>query len=157
MGQKARRFEELDGSANAVYRAGKEGVTSEPSLARSSWTFGDEDMWEMQERIARFDSERFQSLGPGYLALSIAGEAGELANVMKKLWRKDPAIGRPEGFDLAAREDREQIGDEIADIVMLCVVLANHLQIDVEAELERKLKVIDDRLQRGYYGAEGRS
>ena len=114
------------------------------------------EMWEMQQRIARFDSERFHSLGPGYLALSIAGEAGELANRMKKLWRKDSGIGRPEGFRLADREDREQVADELADIVMLCIVLANHLDIDVEAELKRKLDVIDDRLHRGYYGAEGR-
>lgn len=114
-------------------------------------------MWKMQERIARFDSERFQSLGPGYLALSVAGEAGELANIMKKLWRTDPGIGRPDGFGLVDPEDHERIADEIADIVMLCVVLANHLNVDVEAELQRKLEVIDDRLRRGYYGAEGRA
>ena len=113
-------------------------------------------MWEMQERIAHFDEERFESLGPGYLALSVAGEAGELANLMKKLWRKDPGVGSPAGFALPESGDVRQIADEIADIVMLCVVLANHLSIDVEAELARKLAVIDDRLQRGYYGAEGR-
>ena len=111
----------------------------------------------MQERIARFDTERFRTLGPGYLALSVAGEAGELANFMKKLWRKDPAIARPDGFAPVTQEDRAQIGDEIADIVMLCVVLANHLGIDVEVELARKLEVIDDRLQTGYFGAEGRT
>lgn len=114
-------------------------------------------MWKMQERIARFDSERFQSLGPGYLALSVAGEAGELANFMKKLWRKDQAIGRPDGFEQVAAEDRGQIGDEIADVVMLCIVLANHLGLDVESELIRKLQVIDDRLRTGYFGAEGRT
>ena len=114
-------------------------------------------MWEMQKRIARFDSERFQSLGPGYLALSVAGEAGELANFMKKLWRKDPGIGRPDGFEHVSAEDRAQIGDEIADVVMLCIVLANHLGIDVETELTRKLQIIDERLQAGYFGTEGRA
>jgi NTP pyrophosphatase (non-canonical NTP hydrolase) len=113
-------------------------------------------VWEMQERIARFDAERFQSLGPGYLALSVAGEAGELANFVKKLWRKDTSIARADGFAPVTPEDRAQIGDEIADIVMLCVVLANHLAIDVEAELVRKLEVLDDRLRTGYFGAEGR-
>ena len=114
-------------------------------------------MWEMQERIARFDKERFQSLGPGYLALSIAGEAGELANGIKKLWRHDAAIGRAEGFPVVSGQDHAQVADEIADIMMLCTVLANHLEVDVEAELARKLGVIDERLQEGYYGAEGRS
>ncbi len=114
-------------------------------------------MWRMQQEIASFDNERFQSLGPGYLALSVAGEAGELANLMKKLWRKNPGIGGPDGFALPEGEDRDRIADEIADIIMLCVVLANHLDIDVEAELIRKLKVIDERLRSGYYGAEGRA
>jgi NTP pyrophosphatase (non-canonical NTP hydrolase) len=113
-------------------------------------------MWEMQERLALFDSERFQSLGPGYLALNVAGEAGELANFMKKLWRKSPAIGGPDGFQQVTADDRVQIGDEIADVVMLCVVLANHLGIDVEHELTRKLEIIDSRLQTGYFGAEAR-
>ena len=113
-------------------------------------------MWEMQERIARFDSERFQSLGPGYLALSVAGEAGELANFVKKLWRKRPDIGSTEGFSAVEPTDRIHIADELADVVMLCTVLANHLSIDLEAELARKLSVIDERLQKGYYGAEGR-
>jgi len=114
-------------------------------------------MWELQQHIAQFDSERFQSLGPGYLALSIAGEAGELANFVKKLWRKHPQIAQPTGFTVPDQADRAQIGDEIADVVMLCIVLANHLAIDVEAELTRKLEVIDGRLQSGYYGAEGRA
>lgn len=150
--------ERLDGCANPVYRAGKRGVTNavEPPDRRAS-TRGMLGMWQMQLQIARFDNEHFQSLGPGYLALSVAGEAGELANLMKKLWRKNPGIGDPEGFALPEGEDREKIADEIADIVMLCVVLANHLNIDVEAELARKLEVIDKRLQSGYYGAEGRA
>ncbi len=114
-------------------------------------------MWGMQQQIARFDSERFQSLGPGYLALNIAGEAGELANLMKKLWRKDPSIAGPEGFAQITPEDCAQIGDEIADVVMLCAVLANHLQLDIEAELTRKLQVIDERLRTGYFGVEGRA
>ncbi len=112
-------------------------------------------MWEMQGRIARFDAERFHSLGPGYLALSIAGEAGELANDVKKVWRRNPNVGRPDGFAAAGAEDRARFADELADIVMLCVVLANHLDLDIEAELARKLGVIDERLRSGYYGAEG--
>jgi NTP pyrophosphatase (non-canonical NTP hydrolase) len=114
-------------------------------------------VWDMQERIARFDAERFNPLGPGYLALNIAGEAGELANFVKKLWRRDTAIAGPDGFATMTADDRVQIGDEIADVVMLSVVLANHLGIDVEAELVRKLAVLDDRLQTGYFGAEGRA
>jgi NTP pyrophosphatase (non-canonical NTP hydrolase) len=108
----------------------------------------------MQQRVARFDAERFQSLGPGYLALSVAGEAGELANLMKKLWRLDPDIGARNGFDAIPADQRALIADELADVMMLSIVLANHLGIDVEQELSRKLKVVDERLRSGYYATE---
>ncbi|MPZ14557.1 MAG: hypothetical protein GEU73_09065 [Chloroflexi bacterium] len=111
-------------------------------------------MWEMQRRIAAFDAERFQSLGPGYVALNLAGEAGELANAIKKLWRSDPRIGQPDGYAALGAPDRARVGEELADILMMSVVLANHLDIDIEAELVRKLAVIDQRLQAGYYGHE---
>ena len=114
-------------------------------------------MWEMQRRIEDFDRERFQSLGPGYLALSLAGEAGELANFMKKLWRKNVAVGGSDGFSAIELKDNSQIADELADIVMLSLVLANHLDIDIETELVRKLELIDERLSAGYYGAEAAS
>ncbi len=110
----------------------------------------------MQTRVADFDAQHFQSLGPGYVALNIAGEAGELANAVKKLWRADPRIAQPEGYAAIGGEQLSKIADEIADIAMLTLVLANHLGIDVEAEVGRKLDVIDARLQGGYYGHEAK-
>ena len=111
-------------------------------------------MWRMQEVIAAFDAERFTTLGPGYLALNIAGEAGELAGVIKKLWRSEPSIGLPEGFAAVGPDARALIADELADVVILSVVLSNHLGIDVEAEVQKKLDVIEQRLRSGYYGHE---
>jgi NTP pyrophosphatase (non-canonical NTP hydrolase) len=113
-------------------------------------------MWNMQARVAEFDAERFRSLGPGYVALSLAGEAGELANKIKKFWRLDPAIGLPEGYAAVPQESLPSVAEEIADIVMLSIVLANHLGIDVEQALTDKLAIIDGRLRGGHYGAEGR-
>ncbi|OGG46552.1 MAG: hypothetical protein A3F84_18675 [Candidatus Handelsmanbacteria bacterium RIFCSPLOWO2_12_FULL_64_10] len=113
-------------------------------------------MWRTQEEIAAFDAARFTSLGPGYLALNLAGEAGELANLVKKLWRADPAMGQPEGFSAVSAESRVQLADEMADVVITTIVLANHLGIDVEIEVARKLAVIDERLRAGYYGREAR-
>jgi NTP pyrophosphatase (non-canonical NTP hydrolase) len=109
-------------------------------------------MWQMQETVAQFDASRFRSLGPGYIALSLAGEAGELANVVKKAWRADPLVGQPSGYESVSTEHRALLADELADVVMLSLVLANHLGIDIEAEVERKLTTIDERLGRGYYG-----
>src|ERR1700741_2898855 len=100
-------------------------------------------MWMIQREIGEFDAQRFTSLGPGYLALNLAGEAGELANFVKKLWRRDPAIGGPEGFAVLDESDRAQVSDELADVAILTMVLANHLGIDVEAEARKKLAVIE--------------
>ena len=113
-------------------------------------------MWHIQEEIAVFDAARFTSLGPGYLALNLAGEAGELANVVKKLWRANPAISQPEGFAAVSADAKALIADEMADVIITAIVLANHLGIDVEAEVLRKLKVIEERLSAGYYGSEAR-
>ncbi|MEA2642880.1 MAG: MazG-like family [Chloroflexota bacterium] len=113
-------------------------------------------MWRLQSEVAAFDAARFQSLGPGYVALSLAGEAGELANQIKKLWRIEPRIGQPDGYSAVGETERALIADEVADVLMLGLVLANHLGIDVEAELRRKLEVIDARLRTGHYGNEAR-
>jgi NTP pyrophosphatase (non-canonical NTP hydrolase) len=112
-------------------------------------------MWNMQTKVAAFDAERFRSLGPGYVALSLAGEAGELANEIKKIWRLDPAIGQPDGYAAVPADSLPLLADEIADVVMLSIVLSNHLGIDIEQALATKLDVIDQRLRHGHYGAEG--
>ncbi len=113
-------------------------------------------MWKTQERIAAFDADRFQSLGPGYLALNLAGEAGELANVIKKLWRTDARIGAPDGFEAIPPESRARLADELADVIIIGVVLANQLGLDIDAEVDRKMRVIEERLNGGYYGHEAK-
>lgn len=113
-------------------------------------------MWKTQERIAAFDADRFQTLGPGYLALSLVGEAGEVADIVKKLWRTEPRMGASDGFTAIPLESQKSLADELADVVILSVVLANHLGIDIEEAAERKLAVIEERLAAGYYGHESK-
>lgn len=114
-------------------------------------------MWWMQQHVADFDTQRFQSLGPGYMALNLAGEVGELANAMKKIWRTDPMIGQPSGYGRISEEQRALIADEVADVILCTLVLANHLGIDVETAVAHKLGVIDQRLRSGHYGHEAKS
>jgi NTP pyrophosphatase (non-canonical NTP hydrolase) len=113
-------------------------------------------MWKTQEHISAFDSDRFQTLGPGFLALSLMGEAGEVADVVKKLWRTEPRMGSRDGFAAMPPDVREALAEELADVVILAVVLANHIGVDIEHEAERKLTVIEERLATGYYGHESR-
>ena len=68
-----------------------------------------------------------------FLALAICGEAGELANLVKKIWRGDEV-------------DSEEIRDEIADIRIYLEHLARHLKLDLDAACERKLEVVAERL-----------
>jgi NTP pyrophosphatase (non-canonical NTP hydrolase) len=68
-----------------------------------------------------------------FLALAICGEAGELANLVKKSWRGDPV-------------DSNAIQDEIADIRIYLEHLARHLDIDLDRACEQKLDVVADRL-----------
>jgi NTP pyrophosphatase (non-canonical NTP hydrolase) len=68
-----------------------------------------------------------------FLALAIAGEAGELANLMKKEWQGD-------------KVDDHNLREEIADIRIYLEHLARHLHIDIDTACEEKLKVVADRL-----------
>ncbi len=69
-----------------------------------------------------------------FLALAICGEAGELANLIKKMWRGD---GIKAG----------EIRDEIADIQIYLRHLATHLGIDIDAACHSKLLVVEKRLE----------
>src|SRR5258708_270844 len=67
-----------------------------------------------------------------FLALAICGEAGELANLIKKIWRGDEV-------------DEAQIRDEIADIRIYLEYISRHLNIDLDRACERKLDEVADR------------
>ena len=68
-----------------------------------------------------------------FLALAICGEAGELANLIKKLWRGDAV-------------EEAEIRDEIADIRIYLEHLSRHLRIDLDYECDRKLDEVANRL-----------
>ena len=68
-----------------------------------------------------------------FLALATCGEAGELANVMKKKWQGDEV-------------DRDHLRDEIADIRIYLEHLAHHPEIDIDQVCDAKLDVVAARL-----------
>jgi NTP pyrophosphatase (non-canonical NTP hydrolase) len=68
-----------------------------------------------------------------FLTLAICGEAGELANLVKKMWRGDEV-------------DPEHIRDEIADIRIYLEHISRHLDIDLDKACERKLDEVHKRL-----------
>lgn len=72
-------------------------------------------------------------------ALCICGEAGELANKVKKFARGSLTLG--EVLPLAA--------DELVDVLVYCFNMAAALDIDLEHEYDRKRRVNVDRFRKG--------
>jgi NTP pyrophosphatase (non-canonical NTP hydrolase) len=70
-----------------------------------------------------------------FLALAITGEAGELANLVKKAWRGDDI-------------DPASVRDELADIRIYLEHLTRHLGIDLDQACQQKLDEVSDRLSR---------
>ncbi len=68
-----------------------------------------------------------------FLALAIAGEAGELANLIKKEWRGDVLDFRQWLVD-----KQPEIGAEMADIMLYMNHMANLLSLDLEEEIVKK-------------------
>jgi NTP pyrophosphatase (non-canonical NTP hydrolase) len=68
-----------------------------------------------------------------FLTLAICGEAGELANLIKKSWRGD-AI------------DLEKVRHEIADIRIYLNQLATHLGFDIDDACKEKLHIVGERI-----------
>lgn len=69
-----------------------------------------------------------------FLALSLCGEVGELANKIKKHW--DGRIDPP---------SMEEIAEEVADVRILMELVAHTMTIDIDAAVERKLAILADR------------
>lgn len=72
---------------------------------------------------------------PELWGLAICGEAGELANLLKKVVRGD--------FTLEER--REEIEDEIADVLTYCDLLTTRIGSSTETILMRKFNKVSAR------------
>lgn len=104
------------------------------TLMKPKWQQRSRDIHERFVRLAQAKgSLTTDSEVLNFLALAICGEAGELANLVKKQWRGD-------------KIDRAEIRDEIADIRIYLEHLARHLHIDLDRACEEKLDVVAERL-----------
>tara|TARA_R100000935_G_C2732624_1_gene122581 strand:- start:38 stop:415 length:378 start_codon:yes stop_codon:yes gene_type:complete len=82
-----------------------------------------------------------------YPALGLAGEAGEVANKVKKLIRDGPE-GRPDDW-------REQISSEIGDVLWYCASLATDLNLTLGMIAAQNEKKLSDRQKAGTLGGSG--
>ena len=83
-----------------------------------------------------------------YLTLGLTGEAGEIANKVKKFIR-----------DGATKEEylakRIEIGYEIGDVLWYCAVLAEELEMNLGHIMEKNLEKLADRHKRGKISGSG--
>ena len=83
-----------------------------------------------------------------YLTLGLTGEAGEIANKVKKFIR-----------DGAAKDEylakRIEIGYEIGDVMWYCAVLAEELDMNLGHIMEKNLEKLADRKKRGKLSGSG--
>lgn len=70
-----------------------------------------------------------------FLALAMAGEAGEAANVVKKAWRDGKEV------------DREALAEEIAGTACYLVGLASAIGLDLDAEMRKQMIAFERRME----------
>lgn len=96
----------------------------------------DTTLQDLRERVAAFvrerDWEQFHT--PKDLASAIAIEAAELMELF--LWR---SVSEVEAVAVGP-ESRHKVQDELADVLILCLSLANRLEIDTADAVVRKLE-----------------
>ncbi len=82
-----------------------------------------------------------------HLVLGLVGEAGEIAEKIKKLVRDQDS-------DLA-RLDRDDMAAELGDVLWYTAVLANYLDLSLSDIAQRNVDKLADRQQRAVLGGSG--
>jgi dCTP diphosphatase len=92
------------------------------------------DIEDLKQKLRRFADARdwTQFHSPKNLAMALCGEAGELAAQFQ--WLTEAESANPTGKAL------RQIKDEIADVQLYLIQLADKLDVDIHKECARKLR-----------------
>jgi NTP pyrophosphatase (non-canonical NTP hydrolase) len=83
----------------------------------------------------------FKNQGLYYTALGLVGEAGEIANKVKKIMRDNNG-----NLEELAKAD---IFDELGDVLWYCASLADELGVNLEDVAKCNLIKLEDRMNRG--------
>jgi NTP pyrophosphatase (non-canonical NTP hydrolase) len=104
-------------------------------------------MNEYQEKALVFAQDATRGEMITYAALGLCGEAGEVADKLKKILRdKDGYIDT---------EDRDEIALEVGDVLWYCAVLANSLEYSLEEIAAMNCEKLQDRKDRNAIGGSG--
>lgn len=94
---------------------------------------------DLIEKIIKFRDERNwdQFHNPKDLAISISLEAAELLETFQ--WS---------GADLEKRDKLDNMKEELADVLIYCILLAEKLNLDISEIIEHKLKKNGEKYQK---------
>ncbi len=76
-------------------------------------------------------------------ALALAGEAGEFANLVKKVWRQLDHDGTGPSAEMV-----KKLQEEIVDVFIYVVTLSENLNLDLEKGYFDKMKFNNERFQK---------
>jgi len=100
----------------------------------------DDNLPVIQQGFDYYQEQFFKKKPPEFFCLELNGEAGELANLEKKLWK-----GRTISED--------DLSDEAADVFIALINYCNSRNINLSSSLIKKLKIIEEiRLSRKEQG-----
>jgi len=87
-----------------------------------------------------------------YLSLGLVGEAGEVANKVKKIIRDNKVAGTQQADYLHFSND---IASEIGDVLWYCAMLSDYFQVNLGQIMENNLDKLQSRKSRGVLGGSG--
>ena len=88
-----------------------------------------------------FYPRKFKNQGLYYTSLGLVGEAGEIANKVKKIMRDSD--GKLE------KQAKADIFDELGDVLWYCATLADELGVNLKDVARCNLIKLQDRMNRG--------
>ena len=88
-----------------------------------------------------FYPRNFKNEGLYYTTLGLVGEAGEIANKVKKIMRDNNGK--------VSKQAKADIFDELGDVLWYCASLADELGVNLEDVAGNNLIKLADRLKRG--------
>ncbi len=90
---------------------------------------------QLKDKIAKFVADRNwkQFHNPKNLSMSIAIEASELMEIFQ--WMREE-----EAWDVNNSSESTHLKEELSDVIIYCMSLANQLDIDITVAIEDKLK-----------------
>jgi len=99
------------------------------------------------QRLSRETAAYPREAWLAYPALGLAGEAGEVANDVKKVIRDDDGV--------VSGERRSQLAGELGDVLWYVAQLATELELDLEDVAGANLEKLRSRARRGVIAGSG--